>query len=147
MNILSTLAEPRLQFYLTIWLQEFITKREAVLIISDLMTTWDQNLKRPLWIRFLMTTWDQNLKRPLWMDFEALKLFKRSIVDTLDKYAPLKKKYLRANHFNFVAKELSKAILNRSKWRNQFFKNRSVESRMNYNKQRNICVALLRKTN
>ena len=44
------------------------------------------------------------------MDFEA---FKRTIVDTLDKYAPLKKKYLRANHSNFVTKELSKAIMNR----------------------------------
>ena len=28
----------------------------------------------------------------------------------------------------------------------QFLKNRSVESRMKYNKRRNICVALLRKT-
>ena len=77
------------------------------------------------------------------MDFEA---FKRTIVDTLDKYAPLKKKYLRANHSNFVTEELSKAIMNRSRLRNQFLKNRSVESRMKYNKQRNICVALLEKT-
>ena len=37
-------------------------------------------------------------------------------------------------------------MMNRSRLRNQFFKNRSVESRMKYNKQRNICVALLRKT-
>ena len=77
------------------------------------------------------------------MDFEA---FKCTIVDTLDKYAPLKKKYLRANHSNFVTEELSKAIMNRSRLRNQFLKNRSVESRMKYNKQRNICVALLEKT-
>ena len=77
------------------------------------------------------------------MDFEALK---RTIVDTLDKQAPLKKKYLRANHSNFVAKELSKAIINRSRLRNQFLKSRSVECRMEYNKQRNICVALPRKT-
>ena len=77
------------------------------------------------------------------MDFEA---FKRTIVDTLDKYAPLKKKYLRANHSNFVTKELSKYVMNRSRLRNQFLKNRSVESGMKYNKQRHICVALLRKT-
>ena len=42
------------------------------------------------------------------MDFEA---FKRTIVRSL-KYAPLKKKYLRANHSNFVTEELSKAIMN-----------------------------------
>ena len=76
------------------------------------------------------------------MDFEA---FKRSIVDTLDKYAPLKKKkYLRANHSYFVTKELSKAIMNRSRLRKQFLKNRSVESRMKYNKQRNIYLGKLK---
>ena len=36
--------------------------------------------------------------------------------------------------------------MNRSRLRKQFLKNRSVESRMKYNKQRNICVALHRKT-
>ena len=36
--------------------------------------------------------------------------------------------------------------MNRSRLRNKFLKSRSVESRMKYNKQRNICVALLRKT-
>ena len=36
--------------------------------------------------------------------------------------------------------------MNRSKLRNPFLKSRSVESRMQYNKQKNICVALLRKT-
>ena len=53
---------------------------------------------------------------------------------------------LRANHSNFVTKELSKSIMNRSRLRNQFLKNRSVESRIKYSKQRNICIALLRKT-
>ena len=77
------------------------------------------------------------------MDFEA---FKHTIVDTLDKYAPLEKKDLRANHSNFVTKEVSKSIINRSRLRNQFLKNKSVESRTKYNRQKNICVALLRKT-
>ena len=64
----------------------------------------------------------------------------------LAKHTPLKKKYLRANHSNFVTKELSKAIMNRSRLRNQFVRNKSVGSRMTYNKQINICVALLGKT-
>ena len=58
---------------------------------------------------------------------------------------PRKKKHLRANHSNFVTKELSKVIMNGSRLRKQFLKNRSVESRMKCNKQRNICVALIRK--
>ena len=49
------------------------------------------------------------------MDFEA---FKRTIVDTLDKRASSKKKYLRAH---FFTKELRKVIMNKSRLRNQFF--------------------------
>ena len=71
------------------------------------------------------------------VDFEA---FRCTIVDTWDKYAPLKKRYLRASHSNFVTKELSKAIMNRSRLRHQFLKNISVESRIKFNKERNICV-------
>ena len=56
------------------------------------------------------------------------------------------KKYLRANHSNFVIKELSKAIMNRSRLRDQFLQNKSAESRMKCNKKINICAALLRKT-
>ena len=77
------------------------------------------------------------------MDFEA---FRCTIVDTWDKYAPLKKRYLRASHSNFLTKELSKAIMNRSRLRHQFLKNISVESRIKFNKERNICVPWLRKT-
>ena len=52
------------------------------------------------------------------MDFEA---FKRTIVNTLDKRTPSKKKYLRVNHSNSFTKELSKAIMNKSRLRKQFF--------------------------
>ena len=45
------------------------------------------------------------------------------------------KKYLRANHSNFVIKELSKAIMNRSRLRDQFLQNKSAESRMKCNKK------------
>ena len=41
-------------------------------------------------------------------------------MEILDKFAPLKKKYIRANHSKFVTKELSKPIMLRSKLRNQF---------------------------
>ena len=43
-------------------------------------------------------------------------------------------------------KSLSKTIILRSKFRNIFFKNRTEENRRNYSKQRNLCVALLRKS-
>ena len=51
-----------------------------------------------------------------------------------DKFASLKKEYIRANHSKFVTKELSKAIMLRSKLRNQFLKTKTQESKMKYNK-------------
>ena len=39
------------------------------------------------------------------------KNFEDTIIDSLNKHVPLKRKYLRANHSNFITKELSKAII------------------------------------
>ena len=55
------------------------------------------------------------------------------------------RKYLRANHTPFVTKELSKAIMLRSKSRNQYLKCKSEEARTRFKIQRNLCVTLLRK--
>ena len=43
-------------------------------------------------------------------------------------------------------KELSKAIMKRTRLRNTFLRNKSPESRENFNKQRNYCVQLVRKS-
>ena len=51
----------------------------------------------------------------------------------LNKVAPLKTKFLRANHSKFVTKELSKAIMLRTKPRNQFLKKWTLEARTKYN--------------
>ena len=73
------------------------------------------------------------------------KNFKVIIIYSLNKHAPLKRKYLRANHSKFITKELSKAIMQRSKLRNFFLKVRSDEKRIKYKKQINTFVSLLRK--
>ena len=57
------------------------------------------------------------------LDFATLK---KIFIEVLDKFAPLKKKYTRANHSKFVTKELSKTIMLKSKLRNQFLKNKRV---------------------
>ena len=64
----------------------------------------------------------------------------------LDQYAPRKKKYVRGNHSPFMNKNLSKAIMLRTKLRNIFLKNRTEENKNRYTKQRNLCVTLLRKS-
>ena len=62
----------------------------------------------------------------------------------LDKHAPLKKIYVRANQQNFKDKELNQAIMVRSKLRNKYLKSKSETDKQRYNKQRNHCVKLLR---
>ena len=72
--------------------------------------------------------------------------FASSCNKILDNHAPLKKKYVRGNHLPFMNKSLSKAIMVRARLRNIFLKNRSEENKINYNKQKNLCVTLLRKS-
>ena len=62
------------------------------------------------------------MQDPSIMDY---KNFKDTIIDFLNKHAPLKRKYLRANHSNFVTKELNKTIMQRSKLRNLYLEVRS----------------------
>ena len=57
---------------------------------------------------------------------------------TLDKYAPQKKRLVRANNSPLMTDEFYKAIMVRSM--------ETMESRTKYKKQRNFCVSLLRKT-
>ena len=76
------------------------------------------------------------------LDFGSLK---KCFIELLNKVAPLKSKFLRANHSKFVTKDVSKAIMLRTKLRNQFLKKRTLEARIKYNKQRNICVSLVKK--
>ena len=75
--------------------------------------------------------------------FEELQ---KIFMDLLNKFAALKCKYLRANHSKFMTKELSKTIMLRTRFRHQFLKMKMPEAKAKYNKQRNICVSLTRKT-
>ena len=67
-------------------------------------------------------------------------------LETLNKHAPYKKKHARGNQMPFFNKDLSKAIMTRTKLRNIFLQNRSEENKIRYAKQMNFCVSLLRKT-
>ena len=73
-------------------------------------------------------------------------IFKNVCMDVVKKHAPLKRKYIRTNYAEYIDKELSQAIMKRSKLRNDYLKHRSEENRLAYKKERNFCVTLLRKT-
>ena len=63
----------------------------------------------------------------------------------LNKHAPRKKKYIRGYSKPFMTTVYSKAIMQRTRFRNKFLKNTSELNKILYNKQRNYCVPLLRK--
>ena len=64
----------------------------------------------------------------------------------LDKHAPIKKKIVGGNEAPLMAKELSKAIINRSKHKNRYTKWPSCENVLAFKKQKNICKNLNKKT-
>ena len=66
--------------------------------------------------------------------------------ELLDWYAPRKKKFFRGNQAPFWNRELSKEVMKRTRLRNKFLKYKTIEYQEEYNKQRNYCVSLLRKT-
>ena len=92
---------------------------------------------------YLQKTISQNLRVGCDEIYES---FVASCNKILDNHAPLKKKYVRDNYSSFMNKSLSKTIMVRTRLWNIFLKNRSEENKINYNKQRNLCVTLLRKS-
>ena len=105
-----------------------------------------KNPEKPTIIGLILTN---NLKLSSEVDDPSkftLKDFQNVYLTSLNSFAPLKKKYVKANQASFMNKELKKAIMIRSKLRNKFLKSRSEEDRKTNNKQRNMCIKLLKKT-
>ena len=71
--------------------------------------------------------------------------FENIFMKILNQNAKVKTKFIRANNAPFMTKTLSKAIMNRSRFKNKFLKNPNKENELNFKKQRNYCVGLLKK--
>ena len=65
----------------------------------------------------------------------------------LDKHAPLKTKRVRGNQSPFMTKELSKAVMNKSKTRYKYIKGPSRENFLAMKRAKNYCNNLTRTTN
>ena len=71
--------------------------------------------------------------------------FETAFDRVLDKDAPIKKKYVRANNKPFMTRALRKATMLRSRLRNKYNEDRTAENWNNFRKQRNSCVKLFQK--
>ena len=79
-------------------------------------------------------------------DNEDYGSFETVVTDTLNRHAPIKTKYLRANDGPFMTKALRKAMMHRKRLRNRYIKSRTEENLKAFKKQRNFCLKLLRRT-
>ena len=79
-------------------------------------------------------------------DSPSLDLYVDICIRALDIYNPRKKKYLRANNSPFINKAISKVVMDCTRLRNMFLKNRSAENKLVYNGQKIYCVSLTHKS-
>ena len=71
--------------------------------------------------------------------------FKSTVDNILQKHAPIKKGYIRANQASFINSKIQKEIMRRTRSRNKFIDSKTDADRIAYNKQRSCCVSLIRK--
>ena len=79
-------------------------------------------------------------------EYQPLQTYLNVCIRALDVCALRKTKYVRANNSPFMNKNISKAIMTRSRLRNKFLRNRTPENRIAHNQQQNFCVSIIRET-
>ena len=63
-------------------------------------------------------------------------------INIVNRMAPLKQKFIRANNSNFMTKGLRQTMMHRSKLKNKFYKLKTESAHDEYRKQRNLCTYL-----
>ena len=100
-----------------------------------------RNFNNELFINEVENNVSENYSQECNLEFE---IFKDKVGYILEKHAPIKKRYIRANQAPFIDKTISKHIMKRSRLRNKFLNTKSDIDRKAYNVQRNLCVTLIR---
>ena len=87
----------------------------------------------------------QELRDSLQNDVSDYEAFEKTFLDKLNKYAPVRKKLLRANHAPYMNKKLRKSIMKRSQLENIYLKSKTTENLKAFKKQKNFCSKLYKK--
>ena len=104
-------------------------------------------LKSGYYSKFDPTSFQSDIKSNLDGDIKACLVFENfnSLVEELmNKHAPIKQKYLRANDAPFMTKALRKAIMLRTQLGNRLNKHNNLENWKAFKKQQSKCVKILR---
>ena len=78
-------------------------------------------------------------------NIDEIKVFENKFVDVLDRHAPRKTRMIRGNEKPHVNRTLRKAIMERSRLRNIYYRSKSFSDMRAYHKQRNFVCNLNRK--
>ena len=120
------------------------------LIYTFLKSTYAKGKPKFVYYRcfnnFKKELFQKNLSENLENIGNSFEVFYDTFPNTLDCYAPLKKKKICSNHNKFMMKKLRKEVMTRSRLRNKHNKNRTYENWSNYKKQCNIYTSILKKT-
>ena len=80
------------------------------------------------------------------LEFDIFKaVLNVALNEAIQEHAPIKQRYVRANEAPFISKTINKEIMKRSRLRNSFLNTKCDIDRKAYNKQRNLCVSLIRR--
>ena len=94
--------------------------------------------------KFLHDLDQELLKGAIYQNNEEMySIFTRIFQNVLNKYAPLKQKKIRGNHAPFMIKDLSKAIMNKSKTVNRYHKWSSRRKFLAMKSAKNFCKNLI----
>ena len=69
-----------------------------------------------------------------------------NFLKTIDKHAPLKKKFVRGNQALFMTIEFQKALYTKTRLKNKYWRDPSRENELACKKQRNLYASIRRKS-
>ena len=104
-----------------------------------------RNYKRFDHNEFLRNLNQELIKCNSFNDEQQYDIFTSILRNVLDKHAPSKMKKLRKKQAKLMTRQLRKAIMDRSKFKNKYLKWRSCENFLAYKKAKNICNLLNKK--
>ena len=119
------------------------------MVITVTKMTFHKNPPKEIYYRdykkFDQDLFREELAEKLYGYDSCYDIFEEIFINVLNKHAPLKKKFLRANHVPYMTKTLRKAIMRRSQLQTKYFKNKSQKDYLAFKKQRNFCSKLYKK--
>ena len=119
------------------------------MVITVTKMTFHKNPPKEIYYRdykkFNQDIFKEELANELYECDSCYNNFEEIFLNVLNKHAPLKKKFLRANHPPYMTKALRKAIMRRSQLQTKYFKNKSENNYLAFKKQRNFCSKLYKK--